>query len=167
MPLPGSPPLNRLQINAEFGAPPGTPLTAMVRGGAYVPNTPNNAAVPTTPPLNMLQFLGTGKAASSSISPPGSNQFSTRGNTISVTFTSNVVGGVGPFARSWSFVAGGAQMNINSPTGAQTGVTSSTTAGTGDINRTATLQCIVTDQGNGNQQTVDQVNINWTWIGSG
>lgn len=58
MALPASPPINRLQINAEFSAPPGTLLTAMVRGGAFVPNTPANAAVPTAPPIDLLDFLG-------------------------------------------------------------------------------------------------------------
>lgn len=167
MTLQSSPPINMQQIYAEFGAPLGTPMTALVRGGAYVPNTSQNAAVPTTPPIGMLQFLGAGKAAQSSISPPGSTQGTSRGNTLSQIFTSNVVGGVGPFARSWSFVAGGANITIVSPTAASTNVTSSTTAGTGDIVRTATLQCIVTDQGNGNQQTISQASINWEWLGSG
>lgn len=167
MTLQSTPPITMQQIYAEFGAPLGTPMTALVRGGAYVPNTAQNAAVPTTPPLGKLQFLGAGKAAQSSISPPGSTQGTSRGNPLNQIFTSNVVGGVGPFARSWSFIAGGAQMTIVSPTGASTNVTSTTTVGTGDIVRTATLQCVVTDQGNGNQQSTSTANINWEWLGSG
>lgn len=58
MALPASPPISLQQIYAEFGAPNGTPLTALVRGGAYVPNIPQNNNVPTAPPLDMLDFLG-------------------------------------------------------------------------------------------------------------
>lgn len=65
MALPSSPPINYLQILAEFGAPAGTPITAMVRGGAYVPNTAQNAGVPTAPPIDVLDFLG-----ASAVVPP-------------------------------------------------------------------------------------------------
>lgn len=58
MALPASPPITMQQIYTEFGAPLGTPLTAMVRGGAYVPNIPQNNNVPTSPPINLLNFLG-------------------------------------------------------------------------------------------------------------
>jgi len=167
MTLPASPPLNRLQINTEFSVPAGTPLTALVRGGAYVPNTPNNNAVPTTPPLNMLQFLGTSKGHTSSITPSPSDLSSSRPNTINQIFTSNVVGGVGPFTRAWSFISGGAGMTIASPTGASTNVQSTTTAGAGDITRNATLQCVVTDTGAGGAQTTSTSALNWFWQGSG
>lgn len=58
MALPASPPITLQQIYTEFGAPLGTPLTSMVRGGAYVPNHSGNAGIPTAPPLDMLDFLG-------------------------------------------------------------------------------------------------------------
>lgn len=58
MALPASPPIDLLAILAEFGAPAGTSLTAMVRGGAYVPNTPANAGIPTAAPIDVLDFLG-------------------------------------------------------------------------------------------------------------
>lgn len=58
MTLPTSPPLALTQVLAEFGAPAGTPLSAMVRGGAYVPNIPQNSNVPTAPPIELLDFLG-------------------------------------------------------------------------------------------------------------
>ena len=57
MALPASPPLSMSQVYAEFGGA-GQPLTAFVRGGAYVPDTPTNAGVPTAPPINLLQLLG-------------------------------------------------------------------------------------------------------------
>lgn len=47
-----------LELYAEFAAPLGTPLTSLVRGGAYVPDSPANAGVPTAPPIGLLQFIG-------------------------------------------------------------------------------------------------------------
>lgn len=57
MALPASPPISMSQVYAEFGGA-GQPLTAFVRGGAYVPNTGANAGVPTAPPIDLLDFLG-------------------------------------------------------------------------------------------------------------
>jgi hypothetical protein len=56
--LPAAPPISLLQIYTEFGAPLNTPLSAMVRGGAWVPNTPQNVNVPTSLPISVLDFLG-------------------------------------------------------------------------------------------------------------
>jgi hypothetical protein len=58
MALPSSAPITLLQIYTEFGAPVNTPLTQMVRGGAYVPNSAANAGVPLAPPIDLLDFLG-------------------------------------------------------------------------------------------------------------
>lgn len=55
--LPAAAPINLLQITAHWGAPAGTGLAAMVRGGAYVPDLPVNSGIPTAPPINALQFL--------------------------------------------------------------------------------------------------------------
>lgn len=57
MALPASPPISMSQVYAEFGGA-GQPLTAFVRGGAYVPNTGTNAGVPTAPPISLQQLLG-------------------------------------------------------------------------------------------------------------
>lgn len=58
MALPSSGPLTLQQVYAEFGAPDGTRLTQLVRGGAYVPNTGTNAGVPMAPPITLRDFLG-------------------------------------------------------------------------------------------------------------
>lgn len=47
-----------LELYSVFGAPNGTTLTQLVRGGAYVPNTPANSGIPTAPPLDLLDFVG-------------------------------------------------------------------------------------------------------------
>lgn len=58
MALPGTAPIRLQQIQDEFGAARGTPLTEFIRGGLYVPDTPANAGVPTTVPIRQLQLLG-------------------------------------------------------------------------------------------------------------
>lgn len=52
------PPLSLTEIYTEFGAPLGTPLSEFVRGGAWVPDTAENAGVPTTVPISILDLLG-------------------------------------------------------------------------------------------------------------
>lgn len=58
MALPSSGTLTLQQVYAEFGAPDGTRLSQLVRGGAYVPNTPTNSGVPAAPPISLRDFLG-------------------------------------------------------------------------------------------------------------
>lgn len=58
MALPAAPPISLLQIYTEFGAPVGTPLSQMLRGGQWVPNTPQNANIPTSLPISILDFIG-------------------------------------------------------------------------------------------------------------
>lgn len=58
MALPASPPIDLLAIQAEMGAPAGTGILALVRGGGYTPDTPANAGVPTAAPIDVLDFLG-------------------------------------------------------------------------------------------------------------
>lgn len=58
MTLPASPPITLQQIQDEFLAPRGTSLTSFYRGGAYVPNSPANAGVPTSGSIGTLGFLG-------------------------------------------------------------------------------------------------------------
>lgn len=64
MALPTSPPIDLKQIYREFGAPDGTNLTDLVRGGQWVPDTAANAGVPTTPPIGLLHFLGASRSTS-------------------------------------------------------------------------------------------------------
>lgn len=59
MTLPASLPISLSQIYAEFGGA-GQPLSAFVRGGAYVPNTAQNLGVPTSLPISISHFVGAG-----------------------------------------------------------------------------------------------------------
>jgi hypothetical protein len=58
MTLPVAPPITLQEIIFEFGAPIGTPLSAMVRGGDYVPDHPGTINIPTEVPISLLDFLG-------------------------------------------------------------------------------------------------------------
>lgn len=59
MALPSSPPITMQQIYAEFLVPHGTSFKQLYRGGPYVPNTAQNAAISTDPnSLRMTQFYG-------------------------------------------------------------------------------------------------------------
>ncbi len=51
-------PLTLIEVQTEFLAPLGTPLSAFLRGGAFVPDTALNAGVPTVLPIELLDLLG-------------------------------------------------------------------------------------------------------------
>lgn len=70
MTLPATPPITLEQVCAEFLAPIGTPLNAFVRGGAYVPNTAQNAGVPTAPPIVLNQLCNAVRYVPMSLSGP-------------------------------------------------------------------------------------------------
>lgn len=110
MPLPSSGNLSLSQVLAEFGAPAGTKLSAMVRGGAYVPDTPVNAGVPTAVPISIRDFLGAANVAFTlSVSPaapsadnpgPGSQLVQVEADVV-VTGTP-----AGPMTFTWIFLSG-------------------------------------------------------------
>ena len=54
-------PISMADIEAEFSAPSGTPLSAFVAGGAFVPpgTTGVGGPVPTAKPISMTDLLGT------------------------------------------------------------------------------------------------------------
>ena len=57
MTLQAVPPMSLTDVYAEYSAPFGTPLSAFLRGGAWVPDTPQNAGVPTVLPIELLDLL--------------------------------------------------------------------------------------------------------------
>ena len=65
MTLQAVPPISLTDVYAEYSAPLGTPLSAFLRNGAWVPDTPTNAGVPTVLPITLLDLLG------SSVDPAG------------------------------------------------------------------------------------------------
>lgn len=126
MPLPSSPPIDLLAVYTEFGAPVGTPLTALVRGGAYVPDTPTNAGVPTAPPIDLLDFLGASAVdpldfTFSPTSASGS-EFRSEPAPATLPVSTNVVstivtGGTGSTSYLWEYVSGSTAFGTASSTG--------------------------------------------------
>ena len=129
MALPASPPLTLQQIYTEFGAPLGTNLTALVRGGAYVPDTPANAGVPTAPPINILNFLG---ASSVSVTLNGQSIFAagSTGGGATARYRINAAGtvqtkeGLNPYVTQETWLLGGSasDFEVRATVQSQTGV---------------------------------------------
>jgi hypothetical protein len=62
MAVPSSPPITLLDVVAEFGGD--GDLRSYLRGGAYVPNVPENSGVPTSLPISLLDLAGAVSIAS-------------------------------------------------------------------------------------------------------
>lgn len=56
--LPSSGPLSLVQIGTFFNGPTPYSLRDYYRGGAYVPDIPANANIPTSGPISILDFYG-------------------------------------------------------------------------------------------------------------
>lgn len=111
MALQSSPPISIFDIYFEFGAPAGTPITSFYRGGAYVPNTPQNAGVPASGPINLLNFLGATKYTpiTVGITQTGGYVFQaepapTQRN-VSGSLGAGASGGTGSYTYSWAPVS--------------------------------------------------------------
>lgn len=62
MAIPLTGPISLSMIQAEFGGPIPARLSDYYRGGLYVPDTPENASVPTSGPISMSNFYGASAA---------------------------------------------------------------------------------------------------------
>jgi hypothetical protein len=71
-----------------------------------------------------------------------------------VFIAANASGGVPSYSYAWSWQTGGGSMTINSPTGSQTSVTTSTTGFHSGV-----LKCIVTDQVPNNVEDTSNVSM--------
>lgn len=121
MAVPNPPSLS--SVCTEFGAPFATPLSAFLRGGAWVPNTAANAGVPTALPLSLSQLAGAVAYTPMTVTAP-----STTGNSVSGTTNGTIVGananvsvsgGLAPFTYSITYVSG-TSYTIVAPTSATT-----------------------------------------------
>ena len=90
MALPATPPLSLQQVCVEFGAPLNTPLSAFLRGGAWVPNSPANANVPTVLPISLLQLLGAAAGGGGGGTVALSNHFDSTGGLLGDTISISV-----------------------------------------------------------------------------
>ncbi len=160
MALPVSPPLSVSQIYAEFLVPPGTLFTQLYRGGPYVPNTPQNAAISTNPnALSVSQFYGAVRYVQFEISasPPAVDETvlggpgSPSSTTVAGVTHINTSNGSGSFSFAWSLISGTA-MTLTPANGGRD-MTFSAVISKG-LQRSAIYRCTVND-GVGSTRTVD------------
>ena len=72
MAIPGpGPSISMTTLNTEFGG--GFALSSYYRGGTYVPNTPANAAIPTSGTIALGNFYGSSKRVPVSLTATGNN----------------------------------------------------------------------------------------------
>lgn len=148
MALPNNPPISLSQVRAEFNAPANAPLSAFRRGGAYVPNTPVNAGVPTGLPIKLTDLLGASasttpglSAGASPASVSGTAQVGQPITTGSATVT--VSGGSGAISYAWERVSGTG--TINSPSSASTTFSAPAQGSAGSVS--GVFRCRVTRGG--------------------
>lgn len=58
MTLPLVLPISMSDMETEFSAPPGTPMSEFLKGGTYVPDNSENVNVPTELPISVTDFFG-------------------------------------------------------------------------------------------------------------
>jgi hypothetical protein len=146
-------------VYTEFGAPQGTPLSAFVRGGTYVPNTSANANVPTALPIPLSQLAGAVKYVNVgvTVSP------TTVGNAglsplITPSCTATATGGNGSYTYQWSYVSGDtAHITLNSGQGTPTA--NWKVIGVNGNSWSATWKCTVSD---GTSSASANVDVNGT-----
>jgi hypothetical protein len=170
MSVPNNPKLS--DVIAEFLAPVGTRLSQFLRGGAYVPDVPQNAAVPSALPISLKQLVGAVRwiPHSATIVPNPSEKSGDRPVTLQEAFTCHPVNGTGPFTYAWSQATSGGPLIIESPS-AQTTVMSKhygsggPSGATPTVDLVGTVFCLVTDMANGNTFTAE-ADVGWTFVGS-
>lgn len=150
MALPSSPPIDLVAVCNEFGAPTNTPLTSFLRGGAWVPDTPANAGVPTALPISLLDLLGASAIDPLSMSLTPSSASDTHfepepaPSTMVLTtntVTASAIGGSGAVSYLWEYVSGSTAFGTASST-------ASTRSWTATVNKNipaeAVWRCTVT-----------------------
>lgn len=124
MTLPASGSISLSQIIAEFGG--GSKITDFYRGGALVPNTAQNANIPTSGQIAFTQFYGAAKAPPVSLQNMNASRY-TVNQVATATITINSTGtvtGTGASTFTWLNSGSAASYDIyvglssgNTPTG--------------------------------------------------
>lgn len=140
-------PLSLRDACAAFGAPVGTSLGDLVRGGPWVPNIPANEGVPVYRPIRLGQLVGATSFVPMSLYVPSAVFASSTSTDPSCTthpVTAVASDGNPSKAYSWSFVSGSPAVRCGA-------VSSATTTfyqvGSGNIDQTYTAvwRCTVSD----------------------
>lgn len=113
-------PLSLASARAVFGAPPGTPLHDLRRGGPWVPNIAANNNVPTSGPIRLAQLVGATNYQAIVISGPTSYNFGTiLGATPPKTLVRNpgmsISGGNGSAGATWTERVHNSHIACNDP----------------------------------------------------
>ena len=115
MALPSSPPITSEMIRIQYGGSLPFRIQDYYRGGARVPNTAANSAVPTSGPISLQSFLGQGGsggggALTASASPANKTDILAEPAPAFKTVTASgnvaVSGGTGSYTCTWSHVSG-------------------------------------------------------------
>lgn len=115
MPLPSSGPISLAMLRQFYGGSAPDSITEYYRGGAYVPNTGVNSAIPTSGAISLFNFYGQGGGggggalAASNTGATGSQfQNEPAPATRVVGASGNVLasGGTGSYTCTWSHISG-------------------------------------------------------------
>lgn len=107
---------------------------------------------------------GSGGDFTVSASPAFSEEGGNRGDTLTDSITA-IPDGVGPFSYLWTKFSGMAAITLTNATSATCNLSSSTSAGTFDIERTGTLRCTCIDHGDSDAEAIVDVPLDWLWVG--
>lgn len=165
MAVPANPKLT--EVITEFQAPANTHLSQFVRGGAYVPDAPPNAGVPSALPIRLSQLAGAVRWLPHSAvnTPDTSEKYGFRGSTLSDNVTCNPINGTGPFTYSWSVSPAGV-LTIDSPTAKTTNIHRFVAnAQLPTLVLDCVVSCVSTDVHDGGQFT-SETSVSWTWEGA-
>lgn len=106
---------------------------------------------------------GGGGSFTVSASPATSEEGGARGDTLTDSVTA-IPDGVGPFSYLWTKFSGMVGITLSNATSAACNLSSSTTAGTYDIERTGILRCTCIDHGDGDAEAIVDVPLDWLWV---
>lgn len=117
MPLPSAPPITSEMIRQQYGGSLPFRIQDYYRGGARVPNTAGNSAVPTSGVISLYDFLGQGGSGGGGGTPLAASNTGAAGSvfqnepapaTRSVSANGNVFasGGSGSYSCTWSHISG-------------------------------------------------------------
>ena len=154
-----------------------TAMSAYRRGGGITPDHANTAGISTTAAgLRLSQFSGVtipspiahhvstinsptrSGSVTDGVAPP-----TVMGATSTIATVSIVSGGVGPYTYSWALVSGDS-FTINSPNAASTSFGASHLCADPPAVYTGVYRCTITDTGDSNYQTTQDVTVTLTYF---
>lgn len=119
----------------------GNSLRDLLRGGAYVPNIPENFGVPSSGTITLRDLLGAYNESpytAISVTASNVNVTNTTGTPVGVS-NASVTGGDGSHSYSWTYISGDVTL-----TGSTTG-SSASFAGTAGVNESSVYRVTVND----------------------